>query len=111
MKRFWLRLPDKTDSLEITASNNKLSLFESSTEKSYTIETGKYSLEKLVENLVNKGLKVKIGEIKKSPKNSKLIVLLLDNSFTNVSGSFVTFIGGIESIDTGDRQDGNIINI
>lgn len=111
MKRFWLRLPDKTDSLEIITSNNKLSLFESSTEKSHTIETGKYSLEKLVENLVNKGLNAKIGEIKKSPKNSKLIVLLLDNSFTNVSGSFVTFIGGIESIDTGDRQDGNIINI
>ncbi|WP_342550867.1 hypothetical protein MKX57_06800 [Lysinibacillus sp. FSL M8-0216] len=111
MKRFWLRLLDKTDSLEITTSNNKLSLFESSTEKAYTIEVGKYSLEKLVENLVNKGLNAKIGEIKKSPKNSKLIVLLLDNSFTNVNGSFVTFIGGIESIDTGDRQDGNIINI
>ncbi|MEQ6047791.1 hypothetical protein U2I53_02055 [Lysinibacillus capsici] len=108
MKRFWLRLPDKTDSLEITTSNNKLSLFESSIEKAHTIETGKYSLEKLVENLVNKGLNAKIGEIKKSPKNSKLIVLFLDNSFTNVSGSFVTFIGGIESIDTGDRQDGNI---
>ncbi|MFU8645899.1 hypothetical protein ACNA06_01105 [Lysinibacillus sp. RSDA_15] len=55
MKRFWLRLPDKTDSLEITTPNNKLSLFESSTEKAYTIEVGKYSLEKLVENLVSKG--------------------------------------------------------
>lgn len=109
MKRFWLRLPDKTESLEITASNNKLSLFEASTEKVYTIETGSYSLEKLKEHLVTKGLDVKIGEIKKSPKNSKLIVLFLGNSFTSVSGSFVTSIGGIESIDTGDRQDGNII--
>ncbi|WP_155590564.1 hypothetical protein [Lysinibacillus cavernae] len=108
MKRFWLHLPLKNDSLEITTANNKLSLFESSNEKVYTIETGKYSLRTLIDNLISKGLNVKIGEIK-APKNTKLLVLFLDNSFTNVSGSFVTFIGGIESIDTGDRQDGNII--
>ncbi|MFJ7918084.1 MULTISPECIES: hypothetical protein [unclassified Lysinibacillus] len=47
MKRFWLRLPDKNNSLEITSTNNKLSTFESSTEKVYTVDTGKYSLEKL----------------------------------------------------------------
>ncbi|MEC1179200.1 hypothetical protein P9B03_11955 [Metasolibacillus meyeri] len=110
MKRFWLHLPDKDDSSEITTANNKLSLFESSNEQVYTIETGKYSLEKLINNLVNKGLNAKIGEIK-APKSYKLIVLFLDNSFTNVSGSFVTFIGGIESIDIGDRQEDNIIHI
>lgn len=110
MKRFWLRLPEKNDSLEITATNNKLSLFESSTEKSYTVDTGIYSLEKLRDNLVSKGLDARIGEIK-APKNSKLLVLFLDNSFTNVSGSFVTFVGGIESIDTGDRQEESIIHI
>lgn len=110
MKRFWLHLPDKNDSLEITATNNKLSLFASSSETSYTIDTGRYSLEKLIDNLVSKGLDAQIGEIK-APKSSKLIVLFLDNSFTNISGNFVTFIGGIESIDTGDRQDGNIIQV
>ncbi|MFJ3387488.1 hypothetical protein [Lysinibacillus sp. NPDC086135] len=110
MKRFWLRLPDKNNSLEITSTNNKLSTFESSTEKVYTVDTGKYSLEKLRDNLVSKGLDARIGEIKYS-KNSKFIVLFLNNSFTNVSGSFITFIGGIESIDTGDRLEGNIIHI
>ncbi|WP_107924856.1 hypothetical protein [Lysinibacillus parviboronicapiens] len=110
MKRFWLYLPDKNDSLEITTANNKISLFESSTEKAYTIDTGKYSIQMLVDKLVSKGLDAKIGEIKSS-KNSKFIVLFLDNSFTNVSGSFITFIGGIESIDTGDRQEGNITHI
>ncbi|MGE8038017.1 hypothetical protein [Lysinibacillus sp. NPDC093692] len=109
MKRFWLHLPDKNDSLEITTTNNKLSLFESSNEKVYTIDIGKYSLEKLIDNLVSKGLNAKMGEIK-SPKNTKLIVLFSEGSFTNVSGNFVTFIGGIESIDTGDRQEGNIIH-
>ncbi|OXS65588.1 hypothetical protein B1B04_24990 [Lysinibacillus sp. KCTC 33748] len=109
MKRFWLHLPDKNDSLEITTTNNKLSLFESFNEKVYTIDIGKYSLEKLVDNLVSKGLNAKIGEIK-SPKNSKLIVLFLESSFTNVNGNFVTFIGGVESIDTGGRQEGNIIH-
>lgn len=110
MKRFWLHLPDKNDSLEITAINNKLSLFESSNETAYTIGVGKYSLEKLVENLVSKGLDARIGEIK-APKSVKFIVLFLDNSFTNVSGSFVTYVGGIESIDKGDRQEDNIIHI
>jgi len=110
MKRFWLNLPDKNDSLEITTANNKLSLFESSTEKVYTIDTGKYSLEKLVDNLVSKGLDAKVGEIK-SPKNKKLIVLFLNNSFTKVSGDFITFIGGVESVDTGDRQEGSIVHI
>ncbi|OXS65746.1 hypothetical protein B1B04_24885 [Lysinibacillus sp. KCTC 33748] len=110
MKRFWLNLPDINDHLEITTSNNKLSLLESSNEKVYTIDVGKYSLEKLKDNLVNKGLDARIGEIK-SPKNTKLIVLFLDNSFTNVNGSFITFIGGIESIDTGDRQEESIIHI
>ncbi|MGE8038023.1 hypothetical protein [Lysinibacillus sp. NPDC093692] len=110
MKRFWLNLPDKNDHLEITTSSNKLSLLESSNEKVYTIDVGKYSLEKLKDNLVNKGLDARIGEIK-SPKNTKLIVLFLDNSFTNVNGSFITFIGGIESIDTGNRQEESIIHI
>lgn len=110
MKRFWLHLPNKNTSLEITTTNNKLSLFESANEKVYTIDTGKYSLKNLIDNLVSKGLNAKIGEIK-SPKNLKLIVLFLDNSFTNVSGSFINFIDGIESIDTGDRQEGNIIHI
>lgn len=110
MKRFWLHLPDKNDFLEITTSNNKLSVFESSNETAYTIETGRYSLEKLKDNLISKGLDARIGEIK-APKSSKLIVLFLNNSFTNVSGSFITFIGGIESIDKGDRQEDNIIHI
>ncbi|OXS65760.1 hypothetical protein B1B04_24795 [Lysinibacillus sp. KCTC 33748] len=109
MKRFWLNLPDKNDSLEITTTNNKISLFESSTEKVYTIDTGKYSLEKLKDNLVSKGLDARIGEIK-SPKNTKLLVLFFDNSFTNVDGSFIAFIGGIESIDKGNRQEENIIH-
>ncbi|MFG3431970.1 MULTISPECIES: hypothetical protein [Lysinibacillus] len=108
MKRFWLHLPDKNDSLEITTSNNKLSLFESSNEKVYTIETGKHSLNKLIDALVKNGLNAKIGEMK-APKNKKLLVLFLDKSYTNISGSFVTFMGGIESIDTGDRQDDHII--
>ncbi|MFJ6207301.1 hypothetical protein [Lysinibacillus sp. NPDC092081] len=110
MKRFWLRLPEKNDYLEITATNNKLSLFESSTEEVYTVDIGNYSLEKLRDNLVSKGLDARIGEIK-APKSSKFIVLFLDNSYTNVNGSFVTFTGGIESIDTGDRQEENIIHI
>ncbi|MDD1502590.1 hypothetical protein PVA17_07390 [Lysinibacillus sp. CNPSo 3705] len=110
MKRFWLRLPEKNDYLEITATNNKLSLFESSTEKAYTVDTGIYSLERLRDNLVSKGLDARIGEIKDS-KNFKFIVLFLNNSFTYVNGSFITFIGGIESIDTGDRLEGNIIYI
>lgn len=109
MKRFWLHLPDKNDSLEITTTNNKISLFESSTEKAYTIDTGIYSLHTLIDKLVSKGLDARIGELK-APKNSKFIVLFLDNSFTNASGSFVSSIGGIESIDTGDRQEGNIIH-
>lgn len=111
MKRFWLHLPNKNNSIEITTTNNKLSLFQSSNEKVYTIDVGIYSLEKLKDNLVNKGLDARIGEIKTSKKGSKLFVLFLDNSFTNVSGSFVTFIGGIESIDKGDRQEENIIHI
>ena len=97
MKRFWLLLPDKNNSLEITTVNNKLSLLESSIETVHTIETGKYSLEKLIDNFVSKDLNAKIGEIK-APKNSKLIVLFLDNWFTNISGSFIAFINGIESI-------------
>lgn len=97
MKRFWLLVPTKNDSLEITTANNKLSLIESSKKEAHTIETGKYSLEKLIDNLVSKGLNAKIGEIK-APKNSKLIVLFLDNWFTNISGSFIAFINGIESI-------------
>ncbi len=36
MKRFWLHLPNKNTSLEITTTNNKLSLFESANEKVYT---------------------------------------------------------------------------
>ena len=110
MKRFWINLPDKNDSLEITTANNKISLFESSIEKVYTIDTGKYSLEKLVDNLVSKGLNAKVGEIK-APKNKKLIVLFLDNSFTKASGDFIAFIGGVESVDTGDRQEGSIVHI
>ncbi|MGE8038007.1 hypothetical protein [Lysinibacillus sp. NPDC093692] len=109
MKRFWLNLPDKNDSLEITTTNNNLSLFESSSEKAYTVDVGNYSLEKLRDNLVSKGLDARIGEIK-APKNTKLLVLFLDSSFTNVSGSFITFIGGIESIDKGDRQEENIVH-
>ncbi len=72
MKRFWLYLPDKNDSLEITTANNKISLFESSTEKAYTIDTGKYSIQMLVDKLVSKGLDAKIGEIKSSKTQSSL---------------------------------------
>ncbi|UPW81588.1 hypothetical protein [Lysinibacillus sp. Ag94] len=110
MKRFWLRLPDKSNPIEITTANNKLSLFESSNKKVYTIDSGNHTLAKLVSNLVSKGLDARIGEIK-APIGSKFIVLFLDNSFTNVNGSFVTFIGGLESIDTGDRQEESIIHI
>ena len=84
-------------------------MFESSTEKTYTVDTGIYSLERLRDNLVSKGLDARIGEIK-APKNSKFI-LFLDSSFTNVNGSFVSFAGGLESIDKGDRQEENIIHI
>ncbi|MET4561042.1 hypothetical protein ABIA69_002187 [Lysinibacillus parviboronicapiens] len=64
MKRFWLYLPDKNDSLEITTANNKFSLFESSNEKVYTIDTGTYSIQMLVDKLVSKGLDAKVNHLK-----------------------------------------------
>jgi len=109
MKRFWLHLPEKSDVLEITASNNKFSLFESSTERNYTIAVGKYTSEKLIEMFTREGIVAGIGQIN-ADKKAKFLVLFLNLSFTNVNGSFITFIGGIESIDTGDRQDGSIIH-
>ncbi|MFJ7648588.1 hypothetical protein ACIQ1H_13580 [Lysinibacillus sp. NPDC097279] len=109
MKRFWLQLPEKSDVLEITASNNKFSLFESSTERSYTIAVGKYTLEKLIEMFTHEGLVARIGQINADMK-AKFLVLFLNPSFTNINGNFISFIGGIESIDTGDRQEESIIH-
>ncbi|MEK5333457.1 hypothetical protein [Lysinibacillus sp. FSL W8-0992] len=109
MKRFWLQLPEKSDVLEITASNNKFSLFESSTERSYTIAVGKYTLEKLIEMFTREGLVARIGQIN-AEKKAKFLVLFLNPSFTNVNGNFISFIGGIESIDAGDRQEESIIH-
>lgn len=110
MRRFWLQLPEKNDFIEINASNNKLSLFESSTEHLYTLDTGKYPLEKLINALINKGLDARIGELK-ADKNIKFIVLLLKDTFTYANGSFITFLGGIESVDAGDRTADSIIHI
>ena len=109
MKRFWLQLPDKSNDFEITAANNTFSLFESSTERSYTIAVGKYTLEKLIEMFSNEGLVAKMGGIN-ADKKAKCLVLFLSQSITNFNGNFITFIGGIESIDTGDRQEESIIH-
>ncbi|EON72831.1 hypothetical protein [Lysinibacillus sphaericus] len=109
MKRFWLQTPDKNE-FEINTSNNKLSLYESSTETSYTLAPGKYTLEKLVSILISEGITARIGELK-ADKKATFIVLFLKDSFTNANGNLITFLGGIESIDTGDRKDSSVIYI
>lgn len=110
MKRFWLQLPEQNDFIKINTSNNKLSLFESSTEHPYTLDTGNYLIEKLINTFINKGLKAKIGELK-ADKHKKFIVLFLQDTYTYANGSFITFLGGIESVDTGDRNKDSIIHI
>lgn len=110
MRRFWLQLPDKNEFIEINHTNNNLSLFESSTEHSYTLDPGNYSLEKLISIFNKKGLDAKLGELK-ADINRKFIVLFMKDTFTFANGSFITFLGGIESVDKGDRLDDSIIHI
>lgn len=110
MRRFWLQLPDKNEFIDINPSNNKLSLFESSAEHSFTLDPGNYTLEKLISILNNNGLDAKLGELK-ADINRKFIVLFMKDTFTFANGSFITFLGGIESVDKGDRLDDSIIHI
>jgi len=110
MRRFWLQLPDKNEFIDINTTNNKLSLFESSTEHSFTIDPGNYSLEKLISLFIDKGLDAKLGELK-ADKNRRFIVFFMKDTFTFANGSFITLLGGIESVDKGDRLDDSIIHI
>lgn len=99
MKRFWIEISNNTIAID-NANNNITTHGEGG--QSYSIDIGTYTLEKLVSHLLDKGLDIKIGELK-SYVNKKFLVIFSDESISNVTGSFVTFVGGIESIDNGYR--------
>lgn len=103
MKRVWVKVPNS--SLEhiytINNSNNGLTINES-TSKSVSLPNGVYNIYRLSEKLNELGVKSMVGE-HKGDTSKRFLVLICDNSFTDLTGSLINHLGGIESIDTGDR--------
>lgn len=103
MKRVWLKLP--SNSLEhlyiINNLNNSLTINESVT-KNLSVPNGVYNIYRLSEKLNELGVESMVGEYK-GDTHKRFLVLICDNSFTDLNGSLVNHLGGIESIDTGDR--------
>lgn len=103
MKRVWLKLP--SNSLEhlytISDTNNGLTVNED-VSKNIVVPNGVYNIYRLAEKISELGAQARVGEIK-SDVNKKFLVLICKDSFTDLSGSLVSHLGGIESIDTGDR--------
>lgn len=111
MKRVWLNTPDSSLEFKYTidSSNNALTINEASSQKDYVLSDGVYGVYKLIEELNIKGVKAGVGEYK-GDKNKKFVVLYCEDSFSSASGNFIDYLGGIESVDSGDRINVTVVN-
>lgn len=104
MKRVWVNLPDNDINYqyEINETNNSLSISENSTQKDVVVPNGIYNIYRLSEEIEKLGVIADVGEYK-SDKNKRFLVMTFDDSFNMLTGSLIDSLGGIESIDSGDR--------
>lgn len=104
MKRVWINSPEGNVNYqyEINDTNNKLTIDVDLAQKNVEIKSGIYNIYRLAEEVKKVGVDASVGE-NKDGLNKMFLVLNFNDSFTMITGSLIDFLGGIESVDSGDR--------